>query len=155
MAVSAKEKSILNACFKAVQLKKSQRVQWMQDATVKRWEDGGSLDKSIKEYYSKVCELGAGVWVAGEARNWAVGEGNKLMKQAEEALMAAQTEVSNKLPLAGGNFHHNATPDSVLHRRKWKTLHRLYQNTLINTNCPSVLLMLIYVEILLVTLPHQ
>jgi hypothetical protein len=75
----------MNAWFKAVQLKKQQRVRWMQEATLERWPCGGDLDARIREYAEKVGRLGTSCWTEGEARTQAAAEGDALMKTSVRA----------------------------------------------------------------------
>ena len=113
------------AQFKAVQLKRKQRVRDFQEEVLKLWPVAGGLERRIRAFSEKVTTLGSAVWRAGEARTRVQREGDALMREVEGVLVRAQLQVRRKLPQAGRRHHHMSTPESVRIRKDWVGMGRL------------------------------
>ena len=92
------DQSNRNSRFKAVQLGKVGRVKVYQQAVLAVWPKGGQLCQRIAAFSTRVVELGACAWEDKEVVAALVGEGDLLMAEALETMLAGREEVNSKLP---------------------------------------------------------
>ena len=95
------DQSCRNSKFKAVQLGKVGRVKAYQQAVLAKWPKGGQVCQRIAAFSSRVGEAGCRAWKDSEVEAALVKEGDQLMAEALEAVMAGQEEVHSKLPKVG------------------------------------------------------